>query len=136
MKNNKSIAMIRGLFGKALMAAFFLGVLSAASYAQTGKLYYQSGGAYYGKVTVFPGSFFQIDTNNSVIKTFANSCKPVSSGGVPGVLCTFGQFVNGQHKYSGYGYFFQNGIVYLKWTNENMGAYWRQIDTGWYGFRP
>jgi hypothetical protein len=136
MRNTNFLTMVRGLVGKTLAIALFSGVLAVASYAQSNNLYYQKGGAYYGRVTVFPGSHFEIATNGTVIKTFANSCRPVSAGGVAGVLCTFGQFRNGQHIYSGWGYFFQNGLVYLDWTNENMGAYWRQINTGWYGFRP
>ncbi|MBX7171377.1 MAG: hypothetical protein K1X72_10490 [Pyrinomonadaceae bacterium] len=133
MKNN-----INKLFGKLLAVAFLFAVFSIASYAQSasGKLYYVQGGAFYGTIYAYNGSHFEIYTNNTVIKTFTNSCSAVSSGGVAGVLCTFGQFSNGQHKYSGYGYFFKNGLVYLKWTNENMGAYWRNIDTGWYAFRP
>ena len=131
---------IRSLFGKTLAIAFFAAVMTVASYAQTSNLYYQNGGAYYGRVTVFPGSHFQIDTNNGTqIKTFRNSCRPASSGGVAGVVCTFGHFDRyGRHIYSGWSYFFQNGIVYLMWTNENIGGggHWRQINTGWYGFRP
>ena len=127
---------IRNSFGKLLAVAFLFAIFSVASYAQSGKLYYQQGGAFYGTITVIPGSHFEIYTNNTVIKTFRNSCSTVSSGGVAGVLCTFGQFRNGQHIYSGRGYFFQNGIVYLNWTNENTAGIWRNINTGWYAFRP
>jgi hypothetical protein len=136
MTNTIFSKMVRSLIGKTLAIALFAGVLTVASYAQSGNLYYQQGGAYYGRVTVFPGSHFQIATNNTVIKTFANSCRPVNSGGVAGVLCTFGQFKDGRHIYSGQGYFFQNGLVYLNWTNENIAGQWRQINTGWYAFRP
>lgn len=156
---------IGGIFGKTLALAFLFAVMAGASYAQcllgvanagsncpTGggtssggstttaqstNLYYQNGGAFYGTVTAYQGSHFEIYTNGTVIKTFKNSCKPASSNGVAGVVCSFGQFDRqGRHIYSGWGYFFQNGYVYLMWTNENMGAYWRQINTGWYGFRP
>lgn len=136
MTGNSVLKNIRGLFGKTLVVAFFLGIMSVASYAQSSNLYYQSGGAYFGRVTVFPGSHFQIDTNGTAIKTFANSCRPASSGGVAGVVCSFGQFRDGRHIYSGWGYFFQNGIVYLMWTNENIGGQWRQINGSWVGFRP
>lgn len=135
--NNSRVKIIRGLFGKALALVFLFGIMSVASYAQSNNLYYINGGAYYGRVTVFPGSHFEIDLGNGQeIKTFRNSCSPVSSGGVPGVLCTFAHFKYGQHIYSGRGYFFQNGLVYLTWTNENIAGQWRQINTGWYGFRP
>lgn len=131
------LQMVRGLVGKTLALALFTGILTVASYAQSGNLYYQNGGAYYGRVTVIPGSHFEIATNGTVIKTFRNSCQTVNSGGVAGVLCTFGQFRDGRHIYSGRGYFFQNGLVYLNWTNENVaGNHWRQINSGWYAFRP
>jgi hypothetical protein len=136
MKNININGFIRGLFGKFFAVAFLFTVFSVASYAQTNRLYYQQGGAFYGTVTVIPGSHFEIYTNNTVIKTFRNSCSTTSSGGVPGVLCTFGQFKDGRHIYSGRGYFFQNGIVYLTWTNENTGGIWRNINTPWYAFRP
>ena len=136
MKNTIINAVIRNLFGKFLAIAFLFAIFSVASYAQSGKLFYQQGGSFYGTVTVIPGSHFEIYTNGTVIKTFRNSCSATSSGGVPGVICTFGQFRDGRHLYSGQGYFFQNGIVYLKWTNENTAGVWRQINTGWYAFRP
>ena len=136
MKNTIINAIIRNLFGKFLAIAFLSTIFAVASFAQTNKIYYQQGGAFYGTVTVIPGSHFEIYTNNTVIKTFRNSCSATSSGGVPGLICTFGQFRDGQHLYSGQGYFFQNGIVYLRWTNENTAGVWRQINTGWYAFRP
>jgi hypothetical protein len=128
MKNN-----ISKLFGKLFAVAFLFTIFSIASYAQTNRLYYQQGGSFYGTITVIPGSHFEIYTNNTVIKTFRNSCRPVSGNGV---LCTFGQFKDGRHIYSGQGYFFQNGIVYLRWTNENTAGIWRNINTAWYAFRP
>jgi|GEM_PF-6548488 len=139
--NNLALNIFRSLFGKALALAFLLGVMTVASQAQTGfsgsgPIYYQQGGAFYGTVYAYQGSHFEIYTGNTVIKTFRNSCRPASSGGVAGVVCSFGQFRNGQHIYSGWGYFFQNRVVYLMWTNENMGGHWRQINTGWYAFRP
>lgn len=101
-------------------------------------LRYVSNGAYYGRVTAFNGSHYQIDTNGTQIKTFRNSCRPASSNGVAGYVCSFGQFDrNGRHIYSGWGYFFQNGMVYLMWTNESIaGNHWRQISTPWFAFRP
>ena len=131
--------MIRNLFGKTLAIAFFAAIMTVASHAQTNILRYQSNGAYYGRVTVFPGSHFQVDSFNGggVIKTFRNSCSLIPGGGVPGVQCAFGHFnAQGVHIYSGRGLFFQNGFVYLRWTNENIANQWRMIDTGWYGFRP
>jgi hypothetical protein len=133
MTNNTFFANNRSLFGKTLAIAFLLVIFSVASYAQSNNLYYQSGGAYYGRVTVYP-SHFQIETNGTVIKTFSNSCRNVGSGGL---LCTFGQFNrDGRHIYSGQGYFYQNGYVYLRWTNENIANQWRQINTQWYAFIP
>ncbi|MBI3651526.1 MAG: hypothetical protein HY231_10950 [Acidobacteria bacterium] len=130
------LTMVRRLAGKTVAITLVAGIMAVASYAQSNNLYYQNGGQYYGRVTVIPGSHFEIETNGTVIKTFRNSCRQVNSNGVAGVLCTFGQFRDGRHLYSGQGYFFQNGLVYLNWTNENIGGTWRQINTGWYGFRP
>lgn len=134
---------IRNLFGKTLAIAFFAAIMTVASYAQTNRLFYQSNGASYGRVTVFPGSHFQIDSLNGggVIKTFRNSCAAIPGSAAPGLQCAFGHFnAQGIHVYSGRGLFFQNGLVYLRWTNENLtvstGGPWRMIDTGWYGFRP
>lgn len=133
MKNNTLNTIIRSLFGKSSAIAFFTAFLAIASYAQTNNLYYQQGGAYFGQVTVFPGSHFEISTNGTVIKTFRNSCRAISGNGV---FCTFGQFRGGQHIFSGEAQFFQNGIVYLRWTNENVGGTWRQTNGAWIGFRP
>ena len=135
--NNSALKIFGSIFGKALVLTFLFGIMTVAASAQTNRLYYQQGGGFYGTVTVIPGSHFEIYTNGTVIKTFRNSCRTVNSGGVAGVLCTFGQFRDGRHIYSGQGYFFQNGIVYLRWTNENVaGNHWRQINGGWIGFRP
>ena len=136
MTNMNVAKMVRSLIGKTLAVALFTGILTIASYAQSNKLFEQRGGAFFGTVTVFPGSHFQIETNGTVIKTFANSCKPTSSNGVPGLICTFGQFKDGRHIYSGEGQFFQNGIVFLRWTNDGVSGVWRQIDSGWIGYRP
>lgn len=127
---------INKLFGKLLAIAFLFAIFSVASYAQQGNLYYQQGGSFYGSIRAISGSHFEIYTNNTVIKTFRNSCSNTSSGGVPGVLCTFGQFKDGRHIYSGRGYIFRNGIVYLMWTNENTAGIWRNINSPWYAFRP
>lgn len=140
MTDNKSFGTIRGLLGKVLTVAVVLGILAAASYAQSGNLYYQSNGKFYGTVTVYNGSHYYIAVGSAAgggeIKTLQNSCRPVNNG-VAGRLCSFAYFKNGQHSYSGQAYFFQNGFVYLRWTNEKVaGNQWRQIDTGWYGFRP
>jgi hypothetical protein len=135
MTNIDFLKTLRGLLGKTLAIAFVTGILTIASYAQSNNLFEQTGRAFFGRVTVFP-SHFQIETNGTVIKTFANSCKPVSSNGVAGLFCTFGQFKDGRHIYSGQGQFFQNGLVYLRWTNENVGGTWREINGGWIGYRP
>ena len=103
----------------------------------TTDIYFNSNGSYYGRVTAYNGVFYKIDAGNTTIKTFKDSCKANDSNGVGGYICTFAQFNNdGQHIYSGYGVFYQNGVVYLKWTNENVGGTWRQIQTEWSAFRP
>lgn len=135
MKNNTICGKIRGLLGSLLFAFAFAAVLPAAADAQSNNLYYATNGSYYGRVTVYP-THFEIRTNNAVIKTFRNSCRSVTGNGL---LCTFGQFdTSGRHWYSGQGYFFQNGYVYLRWTNENIGGggSWRTINTPWYAFVP
>ena len=96
------LQMVRSLVGKTLAIALFTAILTIASYAQSNNLVEQRSGAFFGRVTIFP-SHFQIETNGTVIKTFANSCKPTSSNGVPGLFCTFGQFRDGRHIYSGQG---------------------------------
>lgn len=101
-------------------------------------IYSNNDGTYYGRVTAYNGVFYKIDTiGSTTIKTFKDSCRPNDSNGVSGYVCTFAQFNNsGQHIYSGYGVFYANGVVYLKWTNENVGGTWRQIQTEWFAFRP
>ena len=132
MKNNTN-----KLFGKFLAIAFLFGIFTIAASAQAkGNLYFQQGGAFYGTIYAYNGSHFEIYTNGTVIKTFANSCRPTSSNGVAGVVCSFGQFRGGQHIYSGWGYFFKNSVVYLMWTNENNGGQWRKINGAWIAFRP
>lgn len=125
---------INNLFGKFLAIAFLFGVFAVASYAQSNRLFFQQGGAFFGVVTVFPGSHFEITTNGSVIKTFRNSCRPISGNGV---FCTFGQFKDGRHIFSGEAQIFQNGLVFLRWTNESYGGgTWVQVNGAWIGFRP
>lgn len=124
---------IRNSFGKLLAIAFLFAIFSVASYAQSNNIFYEQGGAFFGTVTVIPGSHFEITNNGTIIKTFSGSCKAISS---TGVLCTFGQFKNGQHIYSGQGQFFQDGTVMLRWTNENIAGVWRNIDTGFIVFKP
>jgi hypothetical protein len=133
MKNNTFFGKIRRFFGTALAVGFLLGIMSAASYAQSNNLYYQSGGSYFGRVTVIPGSHFEIYTGNTVIKTYRNSCRPVSGSGL---YCTFGQFRDGRIIYSGDTYIYQNGVVYLRWLYEFNGNQQRNINGGWIGFRP
>ena len=119
------------------MGGSLLGV-GVGGNTQSNNLYYHNGGAYYGRVTVYPGSHYQIETNGTVIKTFAKSCrKAPSSGGAEGYLCSFGQWNRqGTQIYSGWGYFYTSGYVYLKWAYENNGGQWRQINTDWYTFIP
>ena len=133
MKNNKFNKTFGGLIGKMLAVAFFTAILSVASFAQSNNLFYQNGGAFFGRVTVIPNSHFEITNNGTIIKTFRDSCRVIPNNGV---LCTFGQFKDGQHIYSGQGQFFQNGIVILRWTNENVGGTWRQMDSGWITYIP
>jgi len=138
-KNNFALNIFRTFFGKAFALALLLGVISIAASAQTGSgpIYYTQGSGFFGTVYAYNGSHFEIYTNGTVIKTFSNSCRAVPpSGGVPGVVCSFGQFRNGQHIYSGWGYFFQNRVVYLMWTNENNGGQWRTINGAWVAFKP
>jgi len=123
------------------MAGVLASIFAIASYAQAqNNVYYAGTSRKYGRVYAYNGSHFEIYTSlNTVIKTFANSCTPTSSGGVAGVKCTFGEFrnSNGEHFMSGYGLFFRNGLVYLIWTNEKLsGNVWRNINTGWHTFVP
>ncbi|HRH41468.1 MAG TPA: hypothetical protein PKY82_07450 [Pyrinomonadaceae bacterium] len=106
--------------------------------SSTADIYFNSNGSYYGRVTAYNGVFYKIDTaGGTTIKTFKDSCRANDSNGVAGYVCTFAQFNNsGQHIYSGYGVFYQNGVVYLKWTNENVAGIWREIQTDWFAFRP
>ena len=137
MKNLVNNAIIRKLFGKALVIGFLTSTLAMASFAQaTANLYYANNRARYGRIVAYNGSHYEIYTQQgAVIKTFRNTCSYVTSGGVGGYRCTFGEFRNGQHNLSGWGYFFANGIVYLSWTNERVaGNQWRTINTGWYTF--
>lgn len=136
MKNDSSFKNISCLCGKVLMVFLFVVVLNAVSNAQTSNLYYQSNGAFYGKLTIYSGSHFLINTRDgNEIKTYANSCKTVSVNGVAGLYCTFGQFREGRLYYSGDAYFFKNGYVYLRWLYEFTGNQQRSINTGWYAFR-
>lgn len=121
-------------FGKLFAIAFLSTVFSVASYAQaSANMYYQQGGAFYGTIYAYHGSHWEIYTNGTVIKTFKNSCRFMNG---TDVLCTFGQFRNGQHIYSGQAYFTRAGFVYLRWTNENIAGVWRNINGGWIGFKP
>lgn len=141
LKNNNSrlgeIGIMKNIikksFGKLLAIAFFTAIMAFAASAQSNNLFYEQGGGFFGTVTVIPGSHFEITTNGTIIKTFRDSCKVISA---TGVLCTFGQFKNGQHIYSGQGQFFQDGTVMLRWTNENIAGVWRNIDTGFIIFKP
>jgi hypothetical protein len=114
-----------------------MGGLLGVGSPQSNNLYYQNGGSYFGRITAYPGSHFQIDLGNGgEIKTYRNSCRQINSGGYPGVYCTFGQFKYGQLTYSGDTVIYQNGMVYLRWLYEFNGNQQRTINGSWYGFRP
>jgi hypothetical protein len=131
--NNTIINLLRGLFGKTLAAAFFSAVLAVGAFAQSNNLYYQNGGSYFGRVTVY-STHFEIASGGGVIKTYRNSCRQVQGNGL---YCTFGQFNReGRLIYSGDSYFFQNGVVYLRWLYEFNGNQQRNINGGWVAFRP
>lgn len=122
---------------KKLFATFaVLAALAAPSFAQPTANLYGSNGGYMGQVRAYQGSHFEIYSGNSVIKTFSNTASTVSSNGVPGVQCTIGRWVNGRHVASGYGQFYQNGVVYLRWTNDATAGVWRNIDSGWMAYNP
>ncbi len=132
---NKFFGRVVRFFGLAIAALVLSFALNSEASAQTNNLYYSNGGAYFGQITVIPGSHFQIRQGNSVIKTFRNSCQYVDGKGT--LLCTFGQWdSSGTHIYSGKGYFYTSGYVYLRWTNQNTAGVWRQIDSGWIGLYP
>lgn len=132
MTNNFIFKNFGGLFGKTLVIAFFLSVMAVTSFAQSNNLYYRNGGAYFGRVTVYSTHFY-IETNGTEIKTYADSCRNIPNDGV---ICTFGQFKNGQLIYSGEAQFFKNGTVYLNWLYEFIGTQQRRLGGGWVGFRP
>ena len=114
-----------------------MGSLLGTGGAQSGNLYYQNGGSYFGRITAYQGSHFQIDLGNGgEIKTYRNSCRQINNGGYAGVYCTFGQFKYGRLIYSGDAVIYQNGYVYLRWLYELNENHQRTITTSWYGFRP
>lgn len=123
---------------KLLASIAILAGMALPSQAQTQcNLYEQGRRAYFGVCRAFNGSHFEIYNNGTVIKTFPNTATVVSSNGVPGVQATIGQWNNsGQHIASGYGQFYQNGLVYLRWTNESTAGVWRNRDSGWRAYQP
>lgn len=140
MTNLVNNAIVRSIFGKASILGFLTIVMAVASFAQhQTNVYYQGTANKYGRVYAYDASHFTIVTKfNTEVKTFAHTCRNVTTAnGVGGVKCTFGEFRNGQHELSGESYFFLNGYVYLRWTNEKVaGGQWRNIDTGWYLMIP
>ncbi len=131
MTRHQIITKINGLFGKTSVIALLLGVLSIASFAQSGNLYEQNSTYRLGYITVYPGSVFRIDMGNSQEIKIYQSCKAVTANGVKGVQCPFTQFQNGRVVYSGDSYVFQNGYVYLKWMYDFTAGYQRNINGGW-----
>lgn len=122
---------------KLIAAIAILTGMALPSQAQQCNLYEQGRRAYFGQCRAINGSHYEIYTNGGVIKTFRGSQSAVSSNGVPGVQATFGQWNNsGQQIASGYGQFYQNGVVYLRWTNEATGGVWRRTDSGWRAYNP
>ncbi|MEK7724402.1 MAG: hypothetical protein AAB336_08655 [Acidobacteriota bacterium] len=62
---------IRNTFGKLLAIAFLFAIFSVASYAQTNRLYYQQGGAFYGTVTVILGHILKFTPTTRLSKLSA-----------------------------------------------------------------
>ncbi len=125
-----TIQSINNLFGKTLAIAFFVTVLSIASYAQSGNLY-QSGSNYrLGTITAY-SNVWRIDMGNSQeIKIY--NCSAIAN---KGLACVFTQFSNGRVTYSGQSQIYQSGAVYLRWMYEFTSGVQRNINGGWVGYQ-
>ena len=99
----------------------------------------QSNGQLYGTAYAFNGSHFELySRDGSVLKTYANGCKPTTpSNGIPGLMCSMGHFDrNGRLIYSGWALVYQNGFVYLRWMYDFTSGFQQTMDTGWVGLMP
>ncbi len=102
----------------------------------TANLYLKSSGIKYGTVYAYTGSHYEVYTSagDSVLKTYKDSCKPVETGGVAGLVCSFGQFHNGQIYYSGWVLMYTSGAVYIRWMYQFTAGVQRTSDSGWIEF--
>jgi len=129
---NKTFGTIRSIFGKTLAIAFFAVIMSVASYAQSGNLYEGSSNSRFGTITAYQSTWVINNMNGGgEIKIY--NCRNIGNGGI---ACSFTQFDNsGRTSYSGEAQVFQNGGVYLRWTNDVTNGQQRRIDTGWKGYQ-
>jgi hypothetical protein len=111
---------------------------AAPAAASSTPIYAMNGGQFFGRLTAYDANYYEIiPAAGGIIKSYSNTCKRQDSNGVPGNMCVIAYFDNqGQHTYSGYAWFGINANVYIEWTNQNYGGFWRQYQTDWLYFRP
>jgi hypothetical protein len=129
--NNSTFGKLIGsFFGKTLAIAFFLTVLSIASYAQSGNLYEARSNYRLGTITAYQ-NVWRIDMGNrSEIKIY--NCRTINA---TGIACVFTQFKDGRTTYSGESQIYQNGAVYLRWMYDFTSGFQRNINGGWVAYQ-
>ncbi len=102
----------------------------------TANLYLKSSGIKWATVYGYTGSHYEVYpvAGLSVLKTYKDSCKPVETGGVAGMVCTFAQFHDGQIDHSGWVLIYMSGAVYVRWVYEFNAGVQRTSDSGWIEF--
>ena len=129
--NNSTFGKLIGsIFGKSLALAFFLMVLSIASYAQSGNLYEARSNYRLGTITAYQNVWHINMGNSSEIKIY--NCRGI---GNRGLACVFTQFKDGRTTYSGESQIYQSGAVYLRWMYDFTSGYQRNINGGWVAYQ-
>ncbi len=129
--NNKFNQTLRSIFGNTLAMAFFAMVMTVASYAQSGNLYEANSSYRFGTITSY-GSTWVINNMNGGGEIKIYNCSGIGNGGL---LCSFTQFqASGRAAYSGQSQIYQNGGVYLRYTNDVTNGQ-RSIDSGWIAYQ-
>ena len=132
MKNNKLFGMIRSLFGKTLMTAFFLGILSAASYAQSqyAAVYNKSNNGHTGYIGVY-GATLRVNWSSPGLVTVVSVPCTLHSDGTS--TCTTITYSNGNPVWKGEYKNFTSGVDFgMRNTHKwNVNHWETEYNDGW-----
>lgn len=132
MKNNKLFGMIRTIFGKTLVTAVFLGILSVATFAQSqyAAFFNKSNNNQEGYIGVY-GDTLRINWSSpGLITVIGQPCTEFSD---KTWLCTAITYRNGQPEYKGEYQIYKSGVDFgMRHTHRwNVNHWETEYNDGW-----